>query len=92
MSDNIPDFIISQNELWKRYPGLAPPNASQPIINETEKVSPPEGIEDIEEDDGIDMSKFIDEVEEEAEIVDDLDDIAEEEEEEEAETGKKSEL
>jgi len=25
MPDNIPDFVVSQVELWKEYPGLAPP-------------------------------------------------------------------
>jgi len=76
MSENIPDFVISQTELWKQFPGLAPPNAtfnaSTPIINETDQVeiSKDEGIEDEE----IDMSKFMDEIEDEDEILDDDDD------------------
>jgi len=72
MGENIPDFVVSQNELWRRFPGLAPPNASQPIINEANNVEIPE-VE--EEEEGIDMSKFINEVEEEEDIIDDLDDI-----------------
>lgn len=93
MSENIPDFVVSQNELWKRFPGLAPPNASQPIINDTNTNNVPPPIVEEVEDDGVDMSKFVDEVDEDLldNIIDDLDDIQDLDAEEE-DDNKKNEL
>lgn len=100
MPDNIPDFVVSQVELWKEYPSLSPPDWDAEVHAAEEQAKhakPGQGVklEDLlkEEEEEDDMEgeyvpdPILDRVDDDEGIIDDLDsfpDVPDDEDEEEA--------